>query len=78
MLGGEGEDLCWSYCDPINWRARALAAEAEVERLTLGLRNVLALTGRLRKRDPVAAGHLRRFCADAGVYPEILRAEREP
>jgi len=30
---GDGEHLCWGACEPEDWRARALKAEAEVERL---------------------------------------------
>lgn len=39
---GEGEHLCWGACEPEDWRARALKAEAEVERLRLDNADLLA------------------------------------
>jgi len=39
----------------------------------LALRNVLALAACIAKTDPTNADHLRRFCAAAGVVPEITR-----
>ena len=44
MRGGEGADLCWATdglrCvgEPVDWRARALAAEARVRTLEEGRR----------------------------------------
>lgn len=45
----------------------------EAERLRRALKNVLALSHRIRKTDPENAEHLRRFCAEVGVVPEITR-----
>jgi hypothetical protein len=41
--------------------------------MELALRNVLALSHRMRKTDPTNAEHLRRFCEAAGVVPQIIR-----
>lgn len=54
-------------------RAELLGLAAQAARMHLALRNVLALSHRIAKRDPENAGHLRRFCASAGVVPSILR-----
>lgn len=56
-------------------RATRVAAWAAADARHLALRNVLALAARLRRTDPENAAHLIRFCAAAGVVPEILRAE---
>ena len=45
----------------------------ENAREAAALRDVLALSHRLRKTDPVNAAHLVRFCASAGVVPKITR-----
>lgn len=46
--------------------------------MRLALRNVLALSHRLRKTDPMNADHLARFCASAGVVPTFMRGIVEP
>lgn len=42
-------------------------------RAELELRNVLALSNKLQKKDPENAGHLQRFCARAGIVPSVMR-----
>jgi hypothetical protein len=51
---------------------------AEVRKARLALRNVLALSHRIRKTDTENADHLVRFCASAGVEATVLRAEPCP
>ena len=45
----------------------------ELDRARRALRNVLALSHRIARTDEENAAHLRRFCAEAGVVPEITR-----
>lgn len=47
--------------------------DQEIATLRLALRNVRALAHRLRKTDPENAGHLLRFCEDAGVGDRLFR-----
>lgn len=50
---------------------------AEVDRLRSALRNVRAFAAsRLRKTDPENAGHLLRFCEEAGIVASVLRSEK--
>ena len=57
-----------------DWRDRAIRAEAERDSARIALRNVLALSHRMRKADRENAAHLVRFCASAGVVPQAGRA----
>lgn len=57
------------------------AALERAERAELQLRNVLALATRIKRRGhgaPTDADHLIRFCREAGIEPQILRAPSSP
>lgn len=48
---------------------------AQIERMELALRNVLAMSAKLRKKDPELHKHLDRFCEEAGVQRSVLRGQ---
>jgi chromosome segregation ATPase len=76
------DDRDGATASAVEWRDRALDAEAEVERLSRALQNVLMLARRMERRcdspdtaeTAETAHHIIRLCTDAGVHPEILRA----
>ena len=57
---------------------RCERAEAERDAFELGLRNVRAFAMRLRRTNEEGAGHLLRFCDEAGVRARFLRGTEEP
>ena len=72
----EGDALTARECESMRtawqeWDA-ATAAPSPSE---LALRNVMLLAQKMKRKHPELAGHLLRFCSDAGVRPTILRGE---
>lgn len=90
LLGGEGEDLCWGGAQcaagAVDWRARALAAEAQAEAkesLVAVVKERDATIAHLRAREDhfarvlgVADGGRYRADWDGAVHRLVERAEK--